>query len=60
MFFRNPELIDSFSDSDTQAQVGNGWYIAKPIFLYTLRERLYHAWLVFCGKATAVIFAQDG
>ena len=43
-------------------EINGKWYIAKPLPYYAwwmVFERAYHAWLVLCGKATAVQYAED-
>jgi len=70
---RKPQLIDSLKDSNCSVQLcvtdkskpsqcRYVWFIAKPVEYggwLTLKERLYHAWLVLTGRASAVSYAED-
>lgn len=59
----NPELIDNIvhENCQTSAIVGNQerWFIAKKEPYMPLMKRLRHAWLVFTGQATAIVFIDD-
>ena len=57
-----PGLIDAVADRSCMGEINGKWYIAKPLPYYAwwmVFERAYHAWLVLCGKATAVQYAED-
>jgi len=56
-----PFIIDSYKGNSRQITLGNmqGWVIAKPCPFTDISIRLYHAWLILTGKATAVYFAED-
>ena len=59
-----PQLLDSFFNviDKTEEEVDGKWYIAKPLpfyGLYEIKKRLYHAYLILKGKATAVQYAKD-
>ena len=63
---RLPVLLDRIvrAESDIQAphtQVGlpQGWFIARPLLTRPFRQRVYHAWLVLAGKASAFQYAED-
>jgi hypothetical protein len=61
---RKPKLLDSLlrESENTQCQINGRWYISKPVQLFdipTLIEHLYHAWLVICGRATTIQYAED-
>jgi len=62
---RKPPLLDKLVDEsvrDTLCEINGRWYIAKPIQLSdftALIERFYHAWLIICGRAFAVQYAED-
>ena len=56
------ELISSEKEPSTQSEINGRWYIAKPLPFYgfiTIRMRIYHAWLVLIGKATAIQYMED-
>ena len=56
-----PYLIDIYKGTLRSFMV-NGkeiWRIAKPYSEYTLIDRIYHAYLILLGKATAVYFYED-
>ena len=61
-----PPLVDQLvAHSDTQAEIGGKWYIAKPLtgpgkwFPNIVARRLYWAWLVFIHRALPVQYAED-
>jgi hypothetical protein len=46
----------------TECEINGAWYIAKPLpypAWWMVFERLAHAWLVLCGRAFAVQYAED-
>jgi len=45
-----------FKNWDTQAQVGKGWFPARPLGWQgpCLRKRFYFAWMVFTGRWDAL------
>ena len=55
---RRPPIIDTLV-TGTQSEYSGKWYISKPILLLSLRERLYHAYFVIIGRATAIRFVDD-
>jgi hypothetical protein len=40
-------------------QSGQRWLLARPMGLFSLRNRIYLAWLVFTGKADALVWPED-
>jgi len=57
-----PGLLDAVADHQNMCGIGGKWYIAKPVPYYAwwmVFERVWHAWLVFRGKAIAVQYATD-
>ena len=52
-----PALIDSYMNTTTN--INGKWVIAKPLGWGFGVVRMYHAWLVLIGKATAVMFVED-
>lgn len=58
-----PVLLDSLvrTANDMPVQVGlqQGWFVARPLLTRPLRKRVYHAWLVLTGKASAFQYAED-
>jgi len=57
-------LIDSMLKMWTSCstEINGRWAVAKPVPMYGLEglvERVYHAWLVLVGKATAVQYVED-
>ena len=61
MKLRRPYWADSFPamiEKHCTERCGD-WYYAKPIELFSVWERIYHAWLVFNDKARAISFAED-
>lgn len=56
-----PNLIDNYIDTQSEIEPGK-WCIAKPLTLFGVEriyQNIYHAWLVLCGKATAIVFGVD-
>ena len=54
---RKPSVIDNLLNEQTE--IGKKWAIAKPLYLHSFAEKLYHALLVLTGNATAVNFVED-
>lgn len=49
--------IEDYLRSGPQAQIrGHGWVPARPVGYSSLRSRLKAAWLVFTGRADALIW----
>lgn len=44
------------TDNGTTVKIGHTWHPARPIGLQSVRYRLWAAWLVFTGRADAVIW----
>jgi hypothetical protein len=61
---QKPILLDSIVDDSnyTQTEIDGRWYIAKSISYWDVKcqiRRIYHAWLVLCGRANAFQYAED-
>lgn len=62
-----PPLIDEVISAESiiasaQVEINGRWYVAKPLPYYgwkNTRMRIYHAWLVLTGKASAWQYAED-
>ena len=59
-----PILIDEIIEADIRVcyLFDGRWYRAKPLPTYSIHmilHRLYHAWLVLIGKATAITYKED-
>ena len=44
-----------------RASIGGEWFISRPLpfYRFDLHERIYHAWLVLCGRAHAYQYRED-
>lgn len=60
---KSPSIIklDSLiaSANETQANINRKWVPSRPIGFISWRYRVEAAWLVFTGKADAVIWPED-
>ena len=63
---RPPVILDALVRAATQNAVlltegpqAGTWAIAKPLGKKSLPTRVYHAWLVLRGRATAFQYAED-
>ncbi len=58
-----PVLVDHLQKStlclSCQTEVDGKWYTARPIGTRPWRTRLYHAWLILCGRASAFQYYED-
>ena len=51
------QLIDSYRDN--QSEYKGKWYIAKPLTLFSIKQRIKDVWGVLTGKYTAIYFQKD-
>lgn len=67
MKVKEPVLIDEIISKSNlfggeKVLINDKWYIAKPLPYYGWKNtilRVYHAWLVLVGKASAWQYAED-
>lgn len=57
--YRLRTLINQVLACDTHKQVGTTFVPARPLGYPSLRVRIYAAWLVFTGRADAVIWPEN-
>ena len=55
-----PSLIGAvtLTKNDTQANINGNWVPARPIGLQSFRSRLRCTWMVFSGKADALVWPE--
>jgi hypothetical protein len=52
------DTMDGFNGYN-YVNVGERWYHARPLGYQSLWSRLYCTWLVFTGKADAIVWSGD-
>ena len=50
-------LIDTYRN--TELEYKGKWYLAKPLTLFSIKQRIKDVWGVLTGKYTAVYFQKD-
>jgi len=50
-------LIDTYRN--TESEYKGKWYLAKPLTLFSIKQRIKDVWGVLTGKYTAVYFQKD-
>ncbi len=53
------ELFVLINSGNTSSNDGKHYVPARPLGLYTIKNRVKCAWAVFTGKADAVVWPQD-
>jgi hypothetical protein len=64
MVLPKPVLIDCIQRNpnwtNDQEEIDGKWYTARPLGTrWSWKTRLYHAWLILCGKASAFQYYTD-
>lgn len=58
-----PVLIDVAQAHETWVscteEIDGRWYTARPLGTRPWRTRIYHAWLILCGRASAFQYYRD-
>ncbi len=57
--FRLAFIANQLSSHRDMVQIGDHWAPARPLGFFSIGNRLKCAWLVFTGKADALIWPQD-
>lgn len=58
---KNPSLhrVQDVIDNSTEVEIESKWYPARGIGLYSIFNRFRYAWMVFTGKADALIWHKQ-